>query len=341
MDTRSFDRLVRLFGGSATRRASVGVLMASALAGIAHGSEAERSRGKGRRHGKGKGSRSNGHGQARRRNARARAEAVPARCYTGVNCTPGPGKNLNKCDFGGASLVGVSVKSANLGYANLTGANATNANFRGANLGGACLVDADLSGANLGGANTAQTIFCRSTMPDGATIDNSGCDRGTACCPTCIELGASCGGDLGAACCGDRVCTGGPGTPGICCPQGQTNCDGVCVDLLRNPNHCTACDNVCPGPLANAVVQCGTGIDENGDPGHGCTMLCERGFGNCSGDLLTGCETRIHDDPDNCGSCGFKCPADRPICCGCLCFADESNCTTCPPSSGARLIRRR
>jgi hypothetical protein len=345
MDTESFDRLVRLFGTSGTRRAAMGVLIGSALAGISLGSEAARNRGKVHRRGRGKGSQSKGgNGKTKRRENRARAESVPARCFTGTNCAPGPGKNLAKCNFGGASLIGAKLKGANLGQANLAGADATNANLGGANLGGACLVDADLSGANLAGVNTGQAIFCRTTMPDSESINNSGCNSGTTCCPTCIDLGEPCGGDLGGACCGAHVCTGGPGTPGICCPQGQNNCDGACVDLLRDPINCTACGNECPTPLElgleNAVILCGPGFDENGDSGHGCAILCTRGFGNCSGDPLADCETRINDDPNNCGSCGFKCPSDRPFCCGCLCFADHTECSTCPPSSRARLIRR-
>ncbi len=83
-----------------------------------------------------------------------------------------PGANLSGCNLtlanlSGKDLYAVNLTDANLTYATLTDANLTYANLTGANL----------TGAILAGAILRDTLFCRTTMPDG-TINNSGCPQG-------------------------------------------------------------------------------------------------------------------------------------------------------------------
>jgi hypothetical protein len=41
-----------------------------------------------------------------------------------------------------------------------------------------------------------------------------------------------------------------------------------------------------------------------------CTnLVCFSGFGDCDGNNLTGCETNLNTDANNCGGCGHQCPS--------------------------------
>ena len=131
-------------------------------------------------------------------------------------CVPGRGKNNSGCDFAGSSVfVDKDVRGSNLSHANFRDADAYGADFRGANLGGACFVDASLYGARLDASvNRGGAIFCRTVMPDGS-VNDSGCDKATACCPTdspppqgetCRGLYNLCGLFAGE-CCEGLTCT--------------------------------------------------------------------------------------------------------------------------------------
>ena len=80
-------------------------------------------------------------------------------------------------------------------------------------LAAACFVDANLEDARIDeGAILAGAIFCRTIKPDGS-VDNSGCDNETACCPAC--------------------------------PAGQTLCAGACRTLHSDADHCGSRGNGC------------------------------------------------------------------------------------------------
>jgi hypothetical protein len=140
-------------------------------------------------------------------------------CYRGTNCHLGPGKDNAGCDFeGSVAFFEGNFQGSNLSGANLTGAQLANADLSGVNLRDACLVGANLLGADLAGANLDGAVFCRTLMPDGA-IDDSGCDRGTRCCPTPEPICRICGGGnclgsinetcsiFGTPCCAGLACT--------------------------------------------------------------------------------------------------------------------------------------
>lgn len=89
-------------------------------------------------------------------------------------------------------------------------------------------------------------------------------------------------------CIGDQLCQ-----DGVCvCPSGQSLCDGRCVNLNSNPDHCGSCNFAC-------------------DADQGCTSgecTCKRGESACGGSCVD-----TQTDHDNCGTCGMVC-AEGELC---------------------------
>jgi hypothetical protein len=83
------------------------------------------------------------------------------------------------------------------------------------------------------------------------------CPAGTAVCAsspnTCTSLSSSpnCGA-CGKTCATGTSCqpSGGTFTCQVSCASGQTNCNGVCVDLLTSSSNCGACGRDCSGSAA-------------------------------------------------------------------------------------------
>ena len=182
------------------------------------------------------------HRRAPSRKKRLRAQQVPASCFKGTSCGPGPAANIAGCDFGDTNaLENVNCTKCNAGGINLRNADASGVSFKQANLQKACLVGADLSGGNLTAANLLGVTFCRTTMPDGTT-NNSGCSKSTNCCPTCIDLGDSCGAGIAGACC----------DLGVACrttikPECEADFSGSRCCLLEANlcgNDCDCCDDL-------------------------------------------------------------------------------------------------
>jgi hypothetical protein len=137
------------------------------------------------------------------------------------------------------------------------------------------------------------------------------------------------------------------------CPEGLTACDGQCVDVEHDENHCGSCGNACAAQescLGGECVNSGTGgsggagPDGGGGAGRGGTggvggsagtggvgpggtggvgpdggMGPDGGVGpdgsaGESGDGGTPVCEPPFDTPDKCGSCDVQCPADRPVC---------------------------
>jgi hypothetical protein len=194
MDRNQLDTLARSIAAKQSRRAAVATLLGATLLGRTPDAAAR---------------------NTRRSRVRAQAKAKAKPCYPGTSCTPGKGKNTSGCDFSNStSFIEKDVRGSNLSNANFTNADAWGADFRGANLSGACFVDATLFGAKLGASvNLGGAIFCRTMMPDGS-VDNSGCDKATACCPTTTPPpSGTCDGVfnfcnvLAPNCCDGLVCT--------------------------------------------------------------------------------------------------------------------------------------
>ena len=121
------------------------------------------------------------------------------------------------------------------------------------------------------------------------------------------------------------------------CPQGYSYCDGFCVSLIDNSEHCGACGvqcgadvacisgmcdpgEVCDAPQVSCSNQC---VDPMSDRLHcgGCNNACEGGStcqtGQCScGEELTYCLNSCVNtlsDSANCGGCANQC-LDGQIC---------------------------
>ena len=89
------------------------------------------------------------------------------------------------------------------------------------------------------------------------------------------------------------------------CPAGSVLCLSKCVQLDDDIDNCGACGNRCIGERTapGAVELRGQPTCEGGVGGY----ECAQDWGDCDGDVVTGCETNFLDDPLNCGGCGIRC----------------------------------
>ncbi len=241
MDRSQFDALTRLVSRTTSRRGALAALLSvSVLGNDAVGLLAKR----------------------KKRRGRVNAQAAD-RCYPGKNCNPGPGRITSRCDFSSSTLFrNLDVRGAALSKSNFTEADLRGADFRGADLSGSCFVGADLTGARLGASvNLHRTIFCNTTMPDGS-INVSDCDRGTACCPTCLPatcetLGLECGawpdGCGGGLECGRCPLGDTPACDAGTCVRCEALCTcGECLTFATGDTECIVADfGECGDPCAS------------------------------------------------------------------------------------------
>jgi hypothetical protein len=211
MDASQFDRLTRRVSAVVPRRGALAAVLVPAFLSLSLGAplagkgtakarrKKAKSEGKGKkkRKGKGKGKRKNTQNGKNTgnetQNPSPPAAAVTTPCYPSLNCTPGQGKINQDCNFAKSTLFrDQDARGAVLIGSNFTQADLSNADLRGAVLNGACLADAVLLDAQIDSSTVlGDAIHCHTIMPDG-TIDNSGCNRVTPCCPLTCE-GAGCG----------------------------------------------------------------------------------------------------------------------------------------------------
>jgi hypothetical protein len=137
------------------------------------------------------------------------------------------------------------------------------------------------------------------------------CDSGYADCNGRAEDGCeqpldtleSCGG-CGVRC-SKASCSGGVCRAVDCAEHvGRADCDGdeaSCeVDLRSDVDHCGICERACSFTSetnVHAVLACRDGS---------CRALCERGFGDCDGQVANGCE-RALSTLTSCGGCDQAC----------------------------------
>jgi hypothetical protein len=216
MDRGQFDALARLVGSRSSRRGAIVTLIDAALLPLLPAAvRAQTTKQRPRRAGK---------------------------CFPGDSCIPGTARLNARCDFSGSALFrGLAAQASNLSQANFTQADLSGANLRAANLRGACLVGANLTSAIVDQSTRfTGAIFCQTTMPDGS-VNNSGCQLATACCPTSLSPG----GGGGATC---------QTTPE--CQSGQTCCNRRCVDTRGDSRNCGTCGNVCRAHQTCTNGQC-------------------------------------------------------------------------------------
>ncbi len=128
------------------------------------------------------------------------------------------------------------------------------------------------------------------------------------------------------------------------CPDGQTECDSTCVDLLTDATNCGTCGGLCDKghtcqngtclcpatkpDLCNGVC---TSFNYNPATCGGCQRInvCTPGLPDCcpGPTIKTGICTNKHFDGNNCGWCGHACPGGRTCQSGtCLCPAGMTEC---------------
>lgn len=101
--------------------------------------------------------------------------------------------------------------------------------------------------------------------------------------------------------------TPGPSAPTNPCYDGRTECDGECVDLMRNPNHCGQCG-----------MKCEEGVCVEGK----CQFECPRGTTECDGECVD-----LKNTDEHCGACGKACgPGETCVDSTCICAEGFRNC---------------
>ena len=121
-------------------------------------------------------------------------------------------------------------------------------------------------------------------------------------------------------------------------------CDGKCVDMMRNPNACGGCGNVCKKKESCIDGICQTKTEEKNCCGDACKQ-CESNEKCSNGKCIIatecdideykcfcndmevpdGCETDITSSAEHCGKCGNLC-ATGAICeKGSCCYSDTDN----------------
>jgi hypothetical protein len=304
MDREAFDGLTRLLATSPNRRAALGALLGAGLAGALGIADAKKDHARKRKDGK---------------NARGgvglRAEAV--------DCTsPGPGSNVNNCNFNGddlsgddlsgSTMVGTRFNNATLVETDLSSSNMKDATFRGADLTCANLRSSTLKNADFRGPAGMDL-----TDLTGANLSSSACggirfDDKTHFCRTRM-----CNGSFN-----DADCPGGVAPEGFCCA------DGDCPGLQ------TCVDRQCVCPVEEAEAEC---LAENQRldletcacvPGLCVPAACEA--------QNNACRTCSCSGPDFC-VCGLTaCPGGPchpvtgcPRCVPSECAAQNTACQTC------------
>jgi alpha-tubulin suppressor-like RCC1 family protein len=175
----------------------------------------------------------------------------------------------------------------------------------------------------------AETCNARDDDCDGSIDERNvcGCAPGLGDCNDDDVCETNTGADRNnCGACGN-VCTAGPNARGVSCVAGACtstgcrlgyeDCDGNAANgcetnVFVDTANCGACGEVCAAPP-------GTNVDSMRCDGLECDIAsCAPGFEDCDGNPSNGCETRIANDPDNCGSCGVACgfgPGGVPIAC--------------------------
>ncbi|PIT87570.1 MAG: hypothetical protein COU31_02215 [Candidatus Magasanikbacteria bacterium CG10_big_fil_rev_8_21_14_0_10_40_10] len=104
---------------------------------------------------------------------------------------------------------------------------------------------------------------------------------------------------------------GGTATPvnPLTCPLGTSSCNGSCLDLGTNSNHCGVCNNAC-----------GSGNYCNNGKCEGLSVACQNNQKKCGNKCVN-----YQTDASNCGDCGVTC-ATGEVCSSGVCAS------TCPNS---------
>jgi hypothetical protein len=171
----------------------------------------------------------------------------------------------------------------------------------GANAGASCI------GGKCGSACLPGWSDCNNDAKDGCEVNTDG-------------SAANCGG-CGKACVPPNHAVGAcdSGRCGFRCALNYGDCDGNVAngcetDVTKDTNNCGHCGNICP-VRPNAMAA--------GCAANQCTNVCNKGYGDCDGNLNNGCESDTTKDMANCGGCGMLCSTantQSATCTGSVCF---------------------
>jgi hypothetical protein len=218
--------------------------------------------------------------------------------------TAGSGAAGSTASAGGAGAAGVGGAATGAGGSGV-GGTVTGAGGAGGSAGaGGATLDADCCPAGWLLENDA-------CIPVDACVDNScppeSCDPGWAdCnglsgdgCETNLTLLGDCG-SCGNACSAGQVC--GPSGCTATCDPPLTHCNGSCVSLAFEANHCGQCGKICSAP-AHAIPECNAGT---------CDFTCIPGLTRCGDECFN-----LQIDGLHCGSC-TRCTAPAGGSASCL-----------------------
>jgi hypothetical protein len=211
----------------------------------------------------------------------------------------------NACSFANASSVCSSgicqLGSCNPGYANCDGnmANGCEVSLSTTSNCGSCGIVC----SNANGSTACTGGLCVPACASGwGNCDgnvNNGCETSLKTLTDCSACGTVCSYPNAAASCATGSCVLGT------CNSGWGNCDGQLANGCETNtgssiNHCGTCTTVCSS--VNGTPSCSGGV---------CAISCSTGFGDCDGNVGTGCETNLTNNLSHCGTCSKVCSFDH------------------------------
>jgi hypothetical protein len=221
---------------------------------------------------------------------------------SGTGGVGGSGGSVGASGKSGAAGKGVAGQGGSggaSGQAGKGGGTAGDAGSSGAAAGTSGSAGAAGDGSAAGAAGSGSVVNCPAGRADCNGDPTDGCEQDTTnSSENCGACGHGCeAGPNQTATCTDSVC-------GTVCHLGFDDCDatapGCETDTGNDPAHCGSCAaEPCPSG-ANGTAMCASGA---------CGFACAPSFGDCDGDLTTGCEAPLADNTEHCGSCNNTCDA--------------------------------